>query len=599
MSSSGTIDLRARVKLWLAKRRAVATIVGVALLLTASSLTGGLSADDFMQAVVLRDLPIPRAMSGPFDMFRFANGDPRTARALMDTGQFPWTADPSTRFAFFRPLSAATHILDYAAWPRSPWLMHAQNLAWFALVLVGLAAVYRRFLGPGWIAGLALALYAVDDAHGPTVGWIANRNALIALSLALPVLLLHDRWRRESWRPGAWLAPALLVPALLAGESAIATGAYLAAYAIHLDPGSGRRRLLSLAPYGVVLLLWRLLYTRLGYGVSGSGLYLDPGQRPLQFLAAVPRRLPLLLLGQLGVPRADLGQTYEFVSPSALAWMVAFAIVVLGLLALAMRRMWRRDPVTRFFATGMLLAGVPICAAFMSDRLLLFVGVGAMGLAAQLIASAVSFGERLASAFLVFVHLVIAPPLLMLRSHFIDYQVWIESADRTIPKTADIASKTVVIVNPPNDLFACYTPAVRAVRGEPGPARLRALASVVTELDVTRVDDRTLRIAPPEGYLAHEPDRMLRSDVTGFPVGSKVEVAGMSVTITRLTPDGRPAEALFRFDIPLEDPSFVWLHWTRKGYAPWVPPPVGESAHLAAHDVRQAVLDLEDLLPRH
>jgi hypothetical protein len=595
---TGSSRIGTYVKGWLAKPGAVPWIVGLGVLLTASSLSAGLEADDYLHAIVLRNLPLPRPMAGPFDLFRFASGSAQNARDLMNVGSFPWTADPTTRFAFFRPLSAATHILDYALWPHAAWAMHAQNVAWFALALLGLAALYRRIIGPTWVAGLALLLYAVEDTNGPAVGWIANRNSVIALSIGLPVLLLHDRWRRDGWARGAWLAPALLVPALLAGESALAIVGYLVAYTLHLDRGTWRARVAALLPYGAILIVWRTVYTRLGYGVSGSGLYLDPGRHPLEFLTAVPRRLPLLLLGQFGLPRSDFGQMYEYAGPHGLEWMIAFALVVLALLALAMRRVWLRDPVARFFATGLLLCTVPVCAAFMSDRLLLFVGVGAMGLVAKLIESAVSFGERLASAFLIFVHLILAPPLLVIRSRFNDYQMWIDAGDRTIPRTPDVTSKTVVLINPPSDLFFVYTPAVRTVRGEPRPAHLRGLASVVTTVDVTRVDDRTLRVRPEEGFLEREPERMLRSAVRGLPLGSVVAVDGMTVTVSALTPDGRPAEALFRFDEPLEDPSLLWLSWTKDGYAPWVPPALGESAHLPAHDVRRLVLDVEDALTR-
>jgi hypothetical protein len=567
--------------------------------LTASSLWGGLAADDFLQAILLRHLPFPTPMSGPLDLFRFASGDPVNAKALMSVGQFQWTAEPTARFAFFRPLSAATHILDYALWPDSPWIMHAENVAWFALAILGAGAVYRRFLGPSWVAGLAVLLFAVDHAHGPTVAWIANRNAIVALSLGLPVLLLHDRWRRAGWRPGAWLASALLFAALLAGESAVAICAYLAAYALHIERGTWRARIGALLPYGAVLLVWRAAYTALGYGVSGSGLYIDPGHQPLAFVGAVARRLPFLLVGELALPQADLGEVYEFISPSCLGWMLGYAVVVLGLLGAAAFRVLRRSAVARFFGTGMLLSAVPICAAFASDRLLLFVSLGAMALVAEVIASAVSFGERVASAFLVLLHLVLAPPLLALRSRSNDLQMWIDAGDRTIPKTPDIASKTVVIANPPNDLFLCYTPAIRVVRGEPRPAHLWGLADVVEGVDVTRLDDRTLRVRPAQGFFVHAAERMLRAAIRAMPVGSVVRLDGMTVTIDTLTPDGRPAEALFHFDVPLEDPSIVWLSWTKDGYAPWAPPPIGDTAHLPAHDWRRAMLDLEDHLTEH
>ena len=49
----------------------------------------------------------------------------------------------------------------------------------------------------------------------------------------------------------------------------------------------------------------------------------------------------------------------------------------------------------------------------------------------------------------------------------------------------------------------------------------------------------------------------------------------MTVEILDQMPDGRPAEAAFRFDKPLEDPSLRWLAWTEHWYQPFTPPPVG------------------------
>ena len=582
------------MKGWLASPRAAGWIVALGVLLTSPSLVTGLVADDFLHALTLRHLPFPQPQRGPFDLFRFASGDLGLARALMDVGEYPWQADPTARFAFFRPLAAATHVLDYALWPSAPWLMHAQSILWFALALAGLAAVYRRFLGATWTAGLALLLYAVDDTHGQAVGWIANRNSVIALALALPVLLLHDRWRRDGWTRGAWLGPLLLGVALLAGESALAVVAYLAAYALHLDRGTWRARILSLVPYGAVLFTWRAVYSHLGYGVSGSGIYLDPARHPLAYLGGLPGRLPFLLLAEFAFPRSDLGEVYEYVSPTATRWMIGIAIVVLSLLAAAMTPLWRRDRTARFFVTGLLLASFPVCAAFPSDRLLLFVGIGGMGLIAQLIATAEGLPIRVAATFLALIHLGLGPPLLLLKSRFLDYAAPNDTADETIPRSPDIATKTLVLVNPPNELFYVYVPSSRAVRGVPYPAHLRGLAPVVTAVDATRVDARTLRLRPTGGYMEHEPERMLRAPDKPLLVGAVVELPGMKATVTAVTPDNRPAEVAFAFETSLDDGSLVWEQWTRDGYAPWPVPAIGETVRLPAHDVRRAVLDLEE-----
>ncbi len=580
----------------LAARRATTWIIALGVTLAATSLAGGLAADDYLHAIELLRVPFPTPHEGHFDLFRFASGDPHTARALMDVGEFAWTSDPTARFGFFRPLTTLTHVFDYWAWPRSPALMHAQSLAWFAAVLAGAAAVYRRLLAGTWIAGLALLLYALDDTHGPVVGWLANRNSLVALAFSLAALWMHDRWRREGWKPGAWAAPVVLAVALLAGESALAIVAYLVAYALHLERGTWRARLLTLAPYAAVVVAWRAVYTRLGYGVSGSGVYFDPGHSVLAYLAQLPHRFPFLLVGQIGLPRSDAAEAYEYMAPSAMAWMTVFALLFLAVIAWAVAPLWRRDPVTRFFATGMLLATFPICGAFPSDRLLVFVGIGAMGLIAQLIATAATTSARALATFLVVVHVVLAPPLLALRSRFIDYQLPTDFALRTFPSSPEIASKSVVLVNPPHDLFQVYIEAIRAFRGEPRPLHLWGLASVTTWVDVTRVDAHTLLIHPEHGFLEHEGQRMFRSAEHPLTPGSEVRLSGMTATVLDSTAAGQPSSVLFHFDAPLEDPSLVWLEWTRQGYAPWPLPAVGATVRLPAFDLGRFTLDVEDRL---
>ena len=235
----------------------------------------------------------------------FVNGDPGDAARLRDAGLFPWWTDLSLKLSFFRPITSATHVLDHALWPDSAAAQLAHNLVWLALALVAVWAFYRRFIPVRWIAVLALALYAFDDARGPVVGWIANRNALVAVALALPVLLAHDRWRRDGWLPGRWLAPALFAVSLGAGESSLAIVAYLAAHALWLDRAPWRDRLVALAPYAIVVVAWRVLYVKLGYGVVGSGIYLDPGAHPGAFAAAAATRIPFLLVGQLAAPWSD------------------------------------------------------------------------------------------------------------------------------------------------------------------------------------------------------------------------------------------------------------------------------------------------------
>ncbi len=54
----------------------------------------------------------------------------------------------------------------------------------------------------------------------------------------------------------------------------------------------------------------------------------------------------------------------------------------------------------------------------------------------------------------------------------------------------------------------------------------------------------------------------------------------MTATVTALTDDGRPAEATFQFDVPLESPSLLWLCFRGDGFERFTPPAVGQEAEI-------------------
>lgn len=565
-------------------------VVLLGLALAAPALTADFTADDHLHRVISRaDTRIDGLRSRPLDLFVFAAGNATDTLKLRDAGAYPWWTDPELRLSFMRPVSSATHAIDHCLWPESSTAQLAHNLAWLALSLLVTWVFYRRFIPLRWVAVLALALYAFDDARGPVVGWIANRNALVALVLAVPALLVHDRWRREGWSPGRWLAPLLFAVSLGAGESSISIVGYLVAHALWLDRGTWRQRVLALAPYLVVVIVWRVIYAHLGYGVAGSGIYLDPGADPAAFLSAAGTRIPYLLTGQLGLPWSDLASLYPILDVVGVMMLVAF--LTIALVGMACARLLRRDPVSRFFATGMLFAAIPIASTFPADRLLSFVGLGAMGLIAQLIAAALRHRELLGSSrgrraacvvvaiLMVLVHLVLSPPLLVLRSRgMIAVAQVIDRADAGIPSDPGVADKTVIVVTTPSDALAGYIPIMRESRGQPRPKHLLWLATGTTALTLERVDAATVRITAPDGLLRHEIDQMMRSPrVRPFSVGDQIALPTVTIVIEAVTSDARPSRVRARFAVPLEDSSLIWRRWEGKTYVPYRPPAVGTS----------------------
>ena len=462
--------------------------------------------------------------------------------------------------------------------------MHAHNLLWLGAAVGVTAVFYRRIFGATWVAGVAALLFALDDARGATAGWIANRNVLVAATFGVAALIAHDRWRRDGSRRAGGLAPLLLLGALFAKEEGTGTCAYLAAYGLFLDPQGWRRGVLALGRYVAAGLVWATLRASWGYGVRDMGLYVDPLTDTGRYLLATAGRLPLLLFGQWSPIPSDVAVALR---PQAGVGVFVVAAAFLGLIGLVMISLLRREPRARFWATGMLLAALPVSATIPGDRLLTFVGIGAAGLLAEFWWFVVA-GDgptnrawrstaRVMAWFLVAVHLVLAPLALPWRAGNPIGPIWLEPRLHIqVPAETPLEGRTVVVVNAPITMIANYLILRRELDGLALPRQIRVLAPALLAVTVRRPDDRTLVITPQGGYLRFPLDQVFRSERKPFAVGDQVHLPGMTVTVDTLTPDRRPAQATFRFGVPLESPSLVWLCYRDTGYEPFTPPAVGQ-----------------------
>jgi hypothetical protein len=524
--------------------------------------------------------------------------------------------EPGFRLAFFRPLAGLTHFVDFRLWPGQPWLMHVQSLLWFGVTIAVATLLYRRLLGPGWVAGLAALVFALDDAHASPAVWLANRNATLGTLFGLAALWCHDRWRREGWRPGLFLAPAALILALLGGEIALATGAYLIAYALFLDRGRWRDRFFSLLPCGMAADGWAVTYRALGFGARGSAVYIDPAGDPWLFPRAAFERGPLLLMGQWLVPSQAHGALSERAGFGL--WLFACGLAVL--LAFLLAPLVRREPRARFFAFGMLLSLVPSCSTFPHDRLLFLAGFGGAGLLALWLgglgqgAGGIPRGRvrralaRTTGGLLVLVHLVLAPIGLLRGSKDLKaFGALLERAAVSLPREPTLRTRQVMIVHTPSAFVSTLGLPIRSQAALPLPARLLVLGSSIHGVAVERPAERALLIRPEGGFLVPH-GQALAGRAHGQPIldvryvlslldglyresaamrlGEKVHLPGLTVEVTALTDDGRPAEARFSFDRDVEDPSFVWLRWEDGVYVPFTLPAVGEQVALPAPTVR-------------
>ena len=564
---------------------------GIGLLLVLPSAWIGWQQDDLTQRFFLHGYADTTGHGAAnLEIFTFLTGNPAQAKVLMDMGVAPWWTLPTLRLAFWRPLAALTHYLDYLLWPESPLLMHVQSLVWFIALVIAGAYLYRRYLGVNVTAGLAALFFALDDVHGLAAGWIANRNSLLALLAGCIVLLVHDRWRRDGWKPGFILGPLFLAAGLLAGESMLAVCGYLFAYALFLDHGTVRRRIRSLLPYAVLTVIWFVIRSERGYGTWGSGYYIDPLSEPLRFLEAVGMRAPLLLADQLFLPPSSL---VLFLGEHLLSPLLIWGTVIVVLFGFLFWPLIRSDRVSRFWVTGMLLSVPIVCTALPHSRLLMFTGLGAFGLIAIWIQRARECnarpGEprthvrvrRWAVILLVAVHGPIAALSLVYNATSTTFaQKYIQDAALALEDDGSMRGTDLVIVNHPIPFYAHQAGIARMVLGSVPPRRLRVLSPGLEAVHILRPDSATLIVRPEGGFISSSFDNVFRGPAHPMVKGERVTLTGMTAEVIDLTDDGRPAGVQFRFAGRLEDRPWRWVQWEGNRYVPFVPPPVGGHVEL-------------------
>lgn len=544
--------------------------------------------DDYLhRATFIQPAELDGLFGSPFtSLFSFADGDAERTEAMIARGMSSVLTLPKIKLRFWRPLTVATHWIDYALWPNSAWLMHLHSLLWFGAAVLTVALLYRRLMGPTLVAGIACLLFAIDDAHSLPVGWIANRNSLIALVLGVSAIIQHDRWRRDQITHALPFAVLLFSLALLAKESSVSVCAYLFSYALFIDKSPRLQRAATLAPYAVCVLIWRFYYQWAGYGASGSTSYIDPISSPLAYLRELPVRVPLLLNGQFGFPPSDF---YTFLPPPITTFLVAWAVVLVTLMLPLFVSLLRKDSMAKFWALGMSLSLLPICATGPMDRLLDFTSIGAMALLSLLLVHLrhlvhadppephqryYRYGYRV----LLTIHFILAPIYFIGMPHLFAFGsgIVIEEVDGFVPKDESISERTVVLVNMGNYPIGLYLPIQRALAGIPAPAAVRSLSAPSISLlpmSIERRNETTLRVHAEYGP-------SLFRGIQPMKIGDRVNLPDTAVEVIDTDADGWPSVLDFHFVVPLENPSLIWLEFQGVEAKSWIPPEVGETVFL-------------------
>ena len=537
--------------------------------LATPSLAFGLQADDH----ILRLLSLTPIGQEPWRLFYM---EPDAIAEARQTGALAWWTSPALRVEFLRPLASLTHALDFRLWPDAAWAMHMENcLLYAAIVWVGFR-LYRALIPSAVVAGLAALLFAIDDAHANSTGWIAGRNALLAMLfslLAFGVYLRAERARRPALQV---VSAALLVLALASCESGLTAIAYMAAHAWVYGQGSWLRRLRTLTPQLFVCAGWAALYVTLGLGAHGTSWYRDISE-PFATLEAGLLDLPVWLTSLLGPSVASALILVPATTTRLISLPVASALVAL---------LWKhalRSPERRFLALGALLCLPPLFGTLPQDRVLLGASFGAFGLLASFIAEALQHGGRalrVAAYSLALLHGVLAP---LGFGTALRATQGIEAASQTIVDAIQRDQhQDIVLLNTPLELLSMYAGVItREERGLPINT-LHALYSGNSALTVERADANTLQVRAERGW-GRIPFQRIFCAARDMPrTGDERALRGMHVSVLETNAAGMPLTVRFRFTDSLESRQRMFYVWQQAGLVRWRPPAIGERLSLPA-----------------
>lgn len=562
----------------------------------------GYATDDYYFHMIFQDVPGMDEISiPPQKMFSFILSDEEQRRALMDRGLRPWWTPDDAQIELWRPLTAYTHIFDHWAFSGKAWPAHLHSTLWYVLVVVAASLLYYRLIPVFWVAGLASLMFLLDESHSLPAGWLSNRNALLGGFFGIVTLLGHDAWRRDGNAAGLAAALASLSVGLLSGEAVVGVGAYLFAYAVFIDHGPLLVRVGRLTPYLIVVIPWRLIYRDLGYGVVGSGVYLDPLSDPVSFFRDLPRNVILLVQNQMSPP--DSGYAWFIPRPYEYGYVFVSFLFVL-FFAWVLWPLLKSNSRARFWATGMVLSTVPVSAVFAQDRLLFFPSIGGIALIALFLAGwrdkAYWLSERMrwrkAARFMAYywslTHFVLAPIL------FVSV-VWLMTnvdrgtmdLSRSAPMHPEVTEESVVILNTLHDNMVIGFPIVRSAVGDPVPKYTRILSTGPDEITVTRTDAQTIVLENPKGFFPRTYGEQYRNFRTHpFRIGDRVELTGMTVEILEVKPNGHPTRIQFVFDRNLDDPTLHFVTWSlENGYIPVDLPDPGHSIAVSGMNYLEAL----------
>ncbi len=572
------------------------------------------AADDFWQIATLEGLM--RDDIAPHRLYAFSEGDPQQTAAHIRRGTLPWWTISDWKFAMVRPLSSVTIALDHWIAPRAVWLHHVHSLAWVWLVIAAAALWLREFTSP-WVAGVAVALFAVDDSVGIALSWIANRCAFVSMAFALLALAINVRRARSqtpSRRAAVFEALAWIL-AFSGGEYAMCGVGYLIAWHLCAAEAPWRARAWACAPGVGVALVFLVVFARYG-SPGGLAEYNAPLSDPARFIRELGHKLPRMLgetwlsigcdsdwilarLDRWPALRSWLGDWGESLprSPWRHALLCAAGLPPLLALAWLNRRVLSKDDARVMWAAalGSLLATIPLCSTNPQTRLLVFPSLGAAAaIATLLVGSARALQDsrvwRSQSAVAIATLGLIGAAGLAYVDTVLDAQRtrWFVNAFaggqrgmaahvstpalRTTPDDAH-----VVVLSTPNLLLGVHGMSMNRIYTDARPQSWHTLTFGWRPYTLKRTSETAFVLSSVgSNIFSTRDERSFRPADRALRPGDAVDAGLFVATVKAEAEPGQPTRIEFDFkQRPLEDPALRFFTSTKAGLTPLELPPVG------------------------
>lgn len=600
-----------------------ALLIVLALLLSIHTINSGLISDDLVQRTyvlgneklqeknVVPNNPDPSFLGFTQNYFVFLSPDSNSINnTYYEYGSIPWWSDENVKMSFWRPLTSATHWLDYKLWPDSPKAMHIQNIVWYTLLIAAVFFFYKKSFKATWAVFFAALIFVVDYSFILNVSWLACRNATMATLFGVLSIISFTKYNSDNLNRYLLLSVLLFLSSLLSAEAGIGTMAYIVSYSVFVDRKPIVNRVISLLPFILTIIAWRVIYKLLGYGTSGTEMYIDPLTSFSSFADAVLYRAPALLFYQLtGLDGIDM---YLYGNIKTIFIIIAYlTITIVCLLSL---KILIKDKTSRFFLFGAIMAVFPICTTLPSGRVLMFVGIGIIGFLISILycltsgrhESNLKLYNSIPLWLLIVILLVIAVPM-NLKSWGSEIAKKIETPYSPkmlgIGDEAEIVDKDVIIINAHNIFAIIFEPFTRAFseKNLEIPNHIRALSTALNTIEVERIDANTLIVKPDGGFIltsdtpypnnesqvppmdkAHAAKHInghFRSPNNKFEVGNTISLPEVDIEILKITDNGQPKIVKFMFKDKLEHTRFKWLFWDweSQSYEKFILPAVSES----------------------